>query len=642
MSDPSNVDSLREKLRGLGYLDAGVDRFVLAPARTGLGTWGLAWRASLRMGLLAALMIGVPATVAVATRLPTLVTGVGDSVLLASYIGIVAGAATTTVALLVLLAAARLGRGVAGRPGVAHRARQVARGAGVLVAIASLGYLTLWWRAVATTASSATFPATALALVVATVVALLLGHTTTVVALAVLSASSGSEPDPGARLQRSWKVRAVLALVTIMASATLFALAPRQPAARAADAPPVVVVPTGLRVLVVGVDGVDPEFAATLAQRESLATLGALLGGARVEMPREAGLDPVAVWMSMATAQPPERHGALGVEARRLAGLGGRIPGEARGLGATLAAATDLLRLTQPVVSSATERRERTFWELAAAAGLRTVAVNWWTTWPASAIDGVVLTERAALRLERGGPLQGEIAPPSLYESLRPQWPTIAATVASETAALTAGLAPAEAEVVTRAAGIDAVQVALATRAGLASTDLVTLYLPGVDIAQATLFSGGAAQAASSLARRVAALERVYRHLDVVIAELRRAAPDHVVVFITHPGRVRDDLPALLAISGLSPASGVALARSPARLEDVGATLLHLLGLPLSQQLTGQVRAELLPADFMHRFGPRYVTRYAERSGTAIAGISGGNTLDTEARERLRSLGYVR
>jgi hypothetical protein len=32
-SDDPRVDELRQRLRSLGYLDAGVDRFVLGPAR---------------------------------------------------------------------------------------------------------------------------------------------------------------------------------------------------------------------------------------------------------------------------------------------------------------------------------------------------------------------------------------------------------------------------------------------------------------------------------------------------------------------------------------------------------------------------------------------------------------------------------
>ena len=58
-------------------------------------------------------------------------------------------------------------------------------------------------------------------------------------------------------------------------------------------------------------------------------------------------------------------------------------------------------------------------------AGLRTAVVNWWATWPAPPGGGIVITDRAVLRLEHGGPLDAEIAPASLYPSLQQAWPAI-------------------------------------------------------------------------------------------------------------------------------------------------------------------------------------------------------------------------
>jgi hypothetical protein len=69
------VGELRERLRALGYLNAGVDRFVLAPARGEQTSVGLAWRVSLRIGLLAALLLGPGAAIGVAMRVPGLIAG---------------------------------------------------------------------------------------------------------------------------------------------------------------------------------------------------------------------------------------------------------------------------------------------------------------------------------------------------------------------------------------------------------------------------------------------------------------------------------------------------------------------------------------------------------------------------------------
>ena len=87
-----------------------------------------------------------------------------------------------------------------------------------------------------------------------------------------------------------------------------------------------------------------------------------------------------------------------------------------------------MLRLTRPSTASGAELRSKTMWEVASEAGLRSAVVNWWATWPASAAGvntPIVLSDRATLRLERGGALDGEIAPASLYENLRGEWPAI-------------------------------------------------------------------------------------------------------------------------------------------------------------------------------------------------------------------------
>ena len=49
-SDDSRVDELRQRLRSLGYLDAGVDRFVLGPARATRRPSAIALLASVRVG----------------------------------------------------------------------------------------------------------------------------------------------------------------------------------------------------------------------------------------------------------------------------------------------------------------------------------------------------------------------------------------------------------------------------------------------------------------------------------------------------------------------------------------------------------------------------------------------------------------
>ena len=105
---------------------------------------------------------------------------------------------------------------------------------------------------------------------------------------------------------------------------------------------------------------------------------------------------------------------------------------------------------------------------------------------------GIVLSDRATLRLERGGPLDAEMSPTALYDTLRAQWPAIRERASARVAgALELGAAsdPAIAAILRRSAEIDAIQLTLCERVARPATDLVAVYLPGLDIAQHALLA---------------------------------------------------------------------------------------------------------------------------------------------------------
>ena len=637
-----DIDALRDKLRSLGYLDAGVDRFVLGPARSGRSVRAFAWRASVRIGLLAGLLVGVSGAIAVAARMPGLVTGARDAIVVAVSLGVLFGLATTAGAFVVTMLASRLaGSARAGR-WVAARARRAALVAGGMVGATCLAYLTLWWRVTAGTAFGSAL-VTASAVVTVTVISLLLGYTTTVTAQAALAL----DPEAGAPLARvraSWQRRAALAASGLLAATALLWLTSTPPQPPRA-APALVVVPTGLRLLVVGIDGFDPAFARSLASRGAIPHVARLQAAAATLRAGEAGTDPVPTWASIATGELPERHGAVAIETRRVAGLAGRLPGASASLAPVLVATTDLLRLTRPVVTSGTERRAPAFWEVAARAGLRTAVVNWWTTWPALPGEGIVITERAPLRLERGGPLDGEIAPPALYADLQRKWPAIRDEARAQASRVGDGVAPPLAGSARRAAELDAAQVGLALAIQPEPLDLITVYLPGLDIAQGS-FMKITPGVPSALEDRLRATEQLYAALDANVARLTAALPGHVIVVVTHPGRFATDQPGTFSISGVE--DGAAERRAPATPEsgatasllDVAPTVLALLGVPLSRELPGHVQATLFPPFSVQQHPSRWVATYGDRAAHAHP-ASGSPALDDEMRERLRSLGYV-
>ena len=314
----------------------------------------------------------------------------------------------------VVVAAAAFAAAEVARRATTH-AWRAARITGVTLGALCLVYLTLWWRT-ANAGFGWSAPAwTAFALAVAVAISLLLGHAVSITTLALIArASDGAALEPRAR-RSFWRLTAPLGLVAFLGAGVLL-LSTTPERADAAAAPDFAVVPTGAAVTVVAIDGFDAALARQLVEGGALPHLAALERAARARLAPQTSTDPAPVWTTIATGQPPSVHGVTGLETRRVAGVQGAVAASRSPLVEALAAATDLVRLTRPAVASADERREKTFWEVAAGKGLRTAVVNWWATWPAPKGAGIVVTDRAPIRLERGGTLDAEIAPPALYE----------------------------------------------------------------------------------------------------------------------------------------------------------------------------------------------------------------------------------
>jgi hypothetical protein len=328
-------------------------------------------------------------------------------------------------------------------------------------------------------------------------------------------------------------------------------------------------------------------------------------------------------------------------------GLQGAIAADERSqMATTIRAATDLLRLTRPSVASGNERRVKTIWEVAADAGLRTLVVNWWATWPASsAADGaIILSDRAALRLEHGGGLDAEIAPPSAYERLRPRWPALRAQAIVDAHAASSGLFWSGTDVagaLARSSELDAIQLALMREVSVPAPDLSVVYLPGLDIAQSTLLGpGDTAVAPSAVATRLQALRDYFVFLDRLLASVLTPADSEVVVVITEPGRVATSgTPgtAVFGITGSPIAANVSLRGRPV---DIAPTILHVLGIPLSRELAGTPLTLSFDPDFLRRYPVRSVAAYGPPAAHRQA--RSGQPLDQEMIDRLRSLGYVK
>ena len=641
------VDELRQQLRALGYLDAGVNRFVLGPATDRRPSSIIALLAALRVGALAAILLGPAAAVGMNGRLPGLVTGPRDAIVVAIYLGLLFGAAVSLATLIMTFVVAALVR-----DGAVSRARPISRTAGAIIAVACLSYLTLWWRS-ANAGFGWNAPGwTAFALAVAVAISLVLGHVSASAAFATAIARrrvGGRHVSVSVRTgsaRSTWlPTLAAAALAFAGAAALLVLTAPRE--SNATERIPIAVVSSGLHVRMIAIDGVDPHVLDDVIASGKIPALARTFARTRGTLDlgdSTATRDPARAWTTIATGQAPAAHGVHGLETRRVAGLQGSLAADEQSrLGTTIRAATDLLRLTRPSIASGNERRVKTLWEVAADAGLRTAVVNWWATWPAFSAtdDAVILSDRAVLRLEHGGPLDAEIAPPSLYDRLHQQWPTLRANAVTEAAAASTGLQWSGADIrsaLERSSQLDAIQLALLWEVSTPSTDLSVVYLPGLDIAQnALLAPGDTALAPSAVAARLQALRDYFVFLDRLLAPVLTPSESELVVVVTEPGRVATSGAAVIGLTGRITAENTAV---HGRTVDIAATVLHSLGVPVSRELAGTPLVQLFSAEFLQRYPVRQVATYGPPS--LVRQPRSGQPLDQEMIDRLRSLGYVK
>jgi hypothetical protein len=603
----SSVEAVRDELRRLGYLDSGLDRFVLAGAG-GPSPLRASLRAASRVGIAGGILFGFASTMAAVGLDRRLLFEPRDLTVLMLFLVVATGAATALAAALGGLAAAWLGRRTGRRPGPG-----LARNVGLAIALIGLLYLALWWR---THMGAASLPSRASALLLGLALSLALGRFVSLAAVAVLAAGGLGDRLPRAGFGRRQ-------LLVLLAAAVVFyagAVAAAAYIGRGHEEPDFAVVPTGIRVRVLGIDGLERRMSEQMTGRGEMPNLKALLDrGARASLRAEPERVPAIVWTTIATGRGPEAHGIQAASARRVAGL--RTPfafGASEGpIAAAVARTTDVLRLTRSEPATSVLRGVKALWNVASEKGLRVGVVNWWATWPADPVNGYLVSDRTAFKLEKGAAPDRDVQPPELFGRLAP---------------------PALSDNRAQALDLFAVSAASALR-GTNPPDVEAVYLPGLDIFTMQKLGDANAADLASLEGRLAAVREYYRFLDRVIGEATAGlGKGDVIVLVGDPGR--------LARSGATRALGtLLLVGGPARAMDLGEvserdvapTVLHLLGLPVSREFEGRVLEAALEPAFTKAHPVRTVASFGRRPPTRHA----ESAFDRDMLEELKSLGYI-
>jgi hypothetical protein len=606
----ASVGAVREELKRLGYLDRGLDRFVLAGAG-GPSALSASLSVSRRVGVAGGILFGLTSALAAIGLDRRLLAEPQDLAVLTLYLALAFGTMSALAALLGGLTAARVGRRRGRRPGPG-----LARNVGLGLGLAGLLYLGLWWRS---HLLSAPVLAQATALLLGLGLSLVLGRFGSLAAVAVLSAGGVTDRLPPASLSRQH-------LLPLLVGAAVFygggvAAAAYFGRGNGTSAPDYTVVPTGLRVRVLGIDGLERRMTEQLVGRGEMPHLRALLAtAAQGRVRAEPERVPALVWTTIATGRGAAAHGIQSTDSRRIPGLRTPVSLDTTGnpFVSALGRATDLLRLTRAEPPTSGLRGIKTFWNVASEKGLRVGIVNWWATWPAESVNGYVVSDRAVFKLEKGGPPDREVYPPAAFDRVR-------------------ALLPEEAD---RPRRLDRFSLAAAAALrGADPPDLEALYLPGLDIFTMQQIGESPGADLADLDTRLAAIRTYYRFLDDRIGEVAgdRGERD-ILVLVADPGRLaRAHGPAegtLAVVGGPVAATDLGLVSE----RDLAPTVLHLLGLPVSRELDGRVLEEVLAPGFRAQHPLRFVAAYGRRAAPQPA----QSEFDQQMLEELRSLGYIR
>lgn len=598
--EPRDLDDTRRELQRLGYLSHRVERFLLQDALQPRDPWRGVARLAGKIGLLGGSLVAAVGALGLAAANGALSTTPVDLLPLFLHLALPSFVlAAVGFALLVGLYVAAL----RAFPRRSHERVRLATAIGATAALVAAGVLLGLDYLVALPRIERAAVAAAVPLVAAGFAKLLADG---LLAFGIrLTRQAPHERFPSRRAVGA----TVAGSIALLAAIAVFL-----PVAAAPAAPSALPTAPGERVALVGIDGVLPDELEFLLARGELPAIARLAaaGAGLAAYRRDPETSPAELWTTVATGQPPARHGVVALDSFRPLGVATPIArsgpwrlwfdGVERPLG---------LVEYRPLLAG--RRRAPFVWELVARGGQPVAALGWWATFPAEELPGVVVAHGGHGLLAAGAP--GAAAPAArTVELVRRAAETEPGPFAAPLeAALERSRVAAALE---RAVLPDRFASALAVEESAAGARAVAVYLPGLDLL-ADGWSGG--QQAFSEMVRLSLVEA-----DALIGELAKSAGTLVVLF--DPGRRGGgEGRALVAREGCA-------AEARPRLEpaQAAAALARAAGLPQSRELPEPPSFCPWPA------APATVDGYGERRAPAApAG-------DSDAYlESLRSLGYL-
>ena len=350
----SDVDSLRQQLRERGYLSHGIERWFALDPWSSRAFWLELATVAFKAAVLIAAFAALPMTAVMLSRnFP--VTAIETLGLFVSYAIAWLAAAFAFVVLVALVLKVR--------PALPIDTPRALLAISLVAAALFMIPFAIWWTRFDTA------PETQEIFIGGALAVLFLIVTTTVVSAALLSFSIYEVRRVPAIHQKPRGVPMTVAALALIALLFVPAYFSRE---KKSIEPMVVTTPTSRHVALIAVDGLTYEI---LQSRPDLVrALPNMNRVAQIE-----GDSTTERWASLGTGVRTEEHGVRAIEGVRFLG-GTHVLQRISRADVVLMRVAPLLRIARREPLPPTVRRRDYVWEIFAARGVPSVAVNWWTT----------------------------------------------------------------------------------------------------------------------------------------------------------------------------------------------------------------------------------------------------------------------
>ncbi len=387
-----------------------------------------------------------------------------------------------------------------------------------------------------------------------------------------------------------------------------------------------------VKILFIGIDGADWEMIGSLMEQGMLPNFERLIkSGASTKMNTNEKGGSAVYWTTIATGQHSKKHGIKG-----------------------FVYDDPSTKEEEKIPYTSNMRKTKAFWNILSEMNISVGVVGWFITWPVEEVDGFMVSSYYGVKDTEQLTWKGtvyedtpdmvypdtlddridsliQIAKNRSYQDIR----DIIKPSALKSTSLTLNEMKWAfvADEIYNEIGIDLYKEK--------RPRVFAVYFNGLDVV-GHRFTSKSEKEQREIESKYGDVQRnYYLHMDSVVGQFINLSDRNTIIIVASDhGLMRGEHTnnGVFIISGPNIKENIFLER-PINLTDVTPTMLYLMGLPVPEDMDGQVFKDVISKEYLDENEVVYIDSYGMRE---IAGVTPNRTqFDAEIVERLKSLGYL-